>query len=180
MTPSASVLRWVHHAVVGENLCPFAKPSLPGLTVHESHLDGSALYDTLLQVSEQLLQQPLQTPHTALVVIPEGLDDFGDFLDVVAQAEAWIALWGLEGQIQLATFHPHYLFDGVPPDDVSHATNRAPFPVLHLIREADMSTAVDRHPDPGRIPERNIAHLRAMGWEGWNALARYWAPSSKS
>jgi hypothetical protein len=163
---------WVMRAVVGHNLCPFARAALPGLDliVGPSTLEG--VLHTVAAHALSLAERSLDTPATTLVVVPEGFEDFGDFLDLVYTAEQLLADAGLEGVIQIATFHPDYLFEGLAPDDLANHTNRAPWPTLHLLREHDVSEAVQRHPDPGAIPERNMRHLRAMGGAAVAALSR--------
>jgi len=112
---------------------------------------------------------------TTLVAITQGLEDFGLFLDVVTTAEEALQEAGAEGVLQIATFHPDYRFADAPPEAVSHFTNRAPFPVLHLLREADVTEAVDHHPDPGGIPAANIARLEGMGLSAVRELWRRWS-----
>jgi len=100
---------------------------------------------------------------TTLVVIPNGLDEFDDYLDALALADALLADLGFEGVLQIASFHPDYQFEGTDADDVSNWTNRAPFPIFHLLNESSVSHAVDNHPDPDSIPDKNMATLERLG-----------------
>jgi hypothetical protein len=111
---------------------------------------------------------------TTLLIHPHVLTDFLDYNDFLDAADAEIASAGLEGVIQVASFHPDYVFAGVAADDPSHATNRSPWPLLHLLREESIDRAVAAYPDPDAIVERNLDTLRRLGPEGWRALARGW------
>nr|WP_067289386.1 DUF1415 domain-containing protein [Marinobacterium profundum] len=161
--------RWVEVMVVGENLCPFAAAVLKReqLRFAVSPADSAeAVARDFLQELALIQQAPEEEIATTLMIVPAALDDFYDYLDALAQCEALIAKAGLEGVFQLASFHPRYRFGGVPADDISHWTNRSPYPMFHLLREGQMSRVLAHYPDPDAIPERNIAHLRALGPEG--------------
>jgi hypothetical protein len=103
-------------------------------------------------------------------VVPDCLDDFLDFNDVVARGERLVRKRRLEGVIQLASFHPQFQFAGTEPEDISNHTNRAPYPTLHLLREASIDKAVAAFPDAAAIYQANIETLRRLGHEGWAAL----------
>jgi len=107
---------------------------------------------------------------TTLVIFPNAYAAFDDFLDALATMQDLLEESGLEGVVQLASFHPHYRFEGADEDDAANLTNRAPYPTVHLLREAMMSRAVDGHPDPEGIPARNEAKLREMGAAAVEAL----------
>jgi len=100
---------------------------------------------------------------TTLLIAPAGMSDFGDYLDWLELAERLLEDLGYRGIYQLASFHPDYVFDGVEDDDPANATNRSPYPMLHLLREAELERALASHPDPEAIPERNVTLLRAAG-----------------
>ena len=171
MKAADAVRRWVERVVVGLDLCPFARPVLSRMRVVESHAEE--LETLLREVGDEIVrltETDVDTLPTTLVVVPHLLQDFEDYLDAAALVEAAIVQSGLEGTLQLATFHPRYRFGDGPPDDPAHWTNRAPFPVLHLLRESTVTDAVSRHPDPAGIPERNVAHLRALGVDALRAL----------
>ncbi|NVK41243.1 MAG: DUF1415 domain-containing protein [Oceanospirillaceae bacterium] len=162
----ALMRRWVEVMVVGENLCPFAAPDVRHERVRYAISDArepEALVPEFLEELALIQQTPESEIATTLLVVPHMLSDFDDYLDMLALCEELVEEVGLEGLFQLASFHPGYLFDGVAADDLGHWTNRAPFPVFHLIREGQMSRVLMHYPDPDAIPERNIAHLRALG-----------------
>ncbi|KEA62420.1 hypothetical protein ADIMK_3311 [Marinobacterium lacunae] len=172
---------WVEKMVVGLNLCPFAAPVVRAGTIRYqvsyARDEDNFLRDFLQQLSD-LVETPEAELSTTLLITPWLLADFEDFLDLVEDAEALIERAGVEDLFQIATFHPGYLFDGVDEDDISHWTNRAPYPALHLIRQDEMSRALASYRDPESIPERNIARLKEMGKAGLLAqfppLADYW------
>ena len=107
---------------------------------------------------------------TTLTVHPRVLADFLDYNDFLDTADALVASLGLEGDLQVASFHPRYRFAGTADDDIGNYTNRAPYPTLHLLREDSVSRAVEAFPDPDAIVERNIETLRALGIDGWRDL----------
>ncbi|MEH6446428.1 MAG: DUF1415 domain-containing protein [Oceanospirillaceae bacterium] len=158
--------QWVEKIVVGLNLCPFAKPVIKANGLRYA-LTQSVVRDELiaffLAELELISNANELTIATSLVIYPNALGDFYDYLDFVAQCEELLAQAGLNAEFQIASFHPDYQFAGVSEDDVSHWTNRSPFPMLHLIREAQMSRVLANHPNPDSIPERNIELLREMG-----------------
>lgn len=177
-TPALARTRaWVEHAVIGLGLCPFARaPQRQGRVRYAVSPTGQpqSLLDDLLEELRRLVATPAEELETTLLVIPRALADFDDFQDFVAAAESALEALGLEGVVQLASFHPDFRFEGTAADDVTNATNRSPFPTLHLLREESIERAVDAHGDPDRIVEANLATLRALGPEGWEALQKAW------
>lgn len=168
-----AVRRWVEEAVVGLDLCPFARPEVVNDRIRYVASDAHELEVLLLDVQAELDRLVNTSPEilsTTLVIVPHMLADFEAYLDVAAMLDDAIAESGLEGEIQIASFHPDYIFGGEPTNALSHYTNRAPYPVFHLLREADITRAVDRHPDIGRVPADNIARLEAMGRAAVHAL----------
>jgi hypothetical protein len=168
---------WVEHAVIGLGLCPFARaPQRQGRVRYAiSAADApQALLDELLEELGRLVTTPAEELETTLLVIPRMLADFDEFQDFTAAAESALQALGLEGVVQLASFHPDFRFEGTAADDVTNATNRSPFPTLHLLREESIERAVDAHGDPDRIVEANLATLRALGPGGWAALQKAW------
>ncbi|UTW10848.1 DUF1415 domain-containing protein [Marinobacterium rhizophilum] len=166
--------RWVEVMVVGENLCPFAASVLKRDQIRfavSQAQDGAGVARDFLAELALIQQTPEDDIATTLLIVPAALGDFYDYLDALAQCEELITDAGLEGVFQLASFHPNYRFGGVPPDDISHWTNRSPYPMFHLLREGQMSRVLAHYPDPDAIPERNIEHLRALGREG--LIARF-------
>lgn len=188
---SAHTRRWIADFVVAENLCPFAAPVLrpnplsepqdePLLRIAVCDQQAEAeLAQAVLNELDLLQRTPEQEVATSVLVFSSALTAFDDYLDFLGFAEELLAECGLEGVIQIASFHPDYVFDGVRADDPSHYSNRSPWPMLHFIREDQITRALQNHPDPNAIPERNIAHLRALGTPAISALlARIRSPQS--
>ena len=166
---------WLNSVVVGLNLCPFARPVITNETLRVEVIDGSdhdSLARSFLAELDCLQQSDESEIATTLLVVPTGLELFEDYLDFVDLANQLIEQVGLLGTLQLATFHPDYLFDGEPETAVSHFTNRSPHPMLHLLREEMVEAAVASHPDPDAIPNNNIARLEQLGREQVAALLR--------
>ena len=162
--------RWVERVVVGLDLCPFARPVLRSDGLRYAVDAGEDPDGVVDAVATELRRMMAQDIPTTLLIVPRMLGDFLDFNDAIDLAEACVDALGLRGVIQVATFHPHYRFGGVPEDDVSNYTNRSPYPMFHLLREADVSDAVARHPDTARIPDANIRRLEGLGLAAIRAL----------
>ena len=158
---------WVQEMVVGLGLCPFAAPVVSGKLLHYAeHAAAMDPLDFALHEAIALLQAAPTQRATTLVIYPSGQDDFETFLDLCAQLEGALSAAGADGVLQVATFHPNYVFAGADPDDPANGTNRSPYPTAHLLREADISNAVASHPDPGAIPARNMDLLRRLAANG--------------
>lgn len=171
--PIAQTRRWLERAVIGLNLCPFAKAVYVKQQVRfvlSEATTTEALLEELTAELTLLSQTDPQAVDTTLLVHPRVLTDFLDYNDFLDRADAAVAALGLEGEIQVASFHPQYQFAGTYPDEMGNYTNRAPFPTLHLLREASIDRAVAAFPDPDVIVERNIATLEELGVEGWKRL----------
>ncbi|UTA55065.1 DUF1415 domain-containing protein [Lysobacter soli] len=171
--PIAQTRRWLVRAVIGLNLCPFAKAVYVKQQVRfvlSEATTTEALLEELTAELSLLSQTDPQAVDTTLLVHPHVLTDFLDYNDFLDRADAAVAALGLEGEIQVASFHPQYQFAGTYPDEMGNYTNRAPFPTLHLLREASIDRAVAAFPDPDVIVERNIATLEELGVEGWKRL----------
>lgn len=169
----ADTRRWLERAVIGLNLCPFAKAvHVRGQVHYAAYLarDESGLIDAMLAEAEGLVATPASARDTTLLMAPNTLADFLDFNDFTARAERRLARAGFEGVLQLASFHPRFQFGGTGADDITNATNRAPYPTLHLLREDSVSRAVDAFPDAEAIFGHNIQTLEALGADGWAAL----------
>jgi hypothetical protein len=154
-------------------LCPFAKGVQAKGQVHyvASHADNATeLLDHFRQELQALHAADPALRDTTLLIAPHALADFLDFNDFVDQAERMLRKMRLDGDYQIASFHPRFQFADEPPDDLSHYTNRAPYPTLHLLREGSMDRAVASYPDAALIFEKNIQTLRALGAAGWQAL----------
>jgi len=160
---------WVETMVVGLNLCPFAAPVVKDeslrYAVSLAETEDALVADFLSEI-ERVQQAAEEDVATTLLIAPVMLQDFYDYLDMLALFEDLLLEAGLDGVLQLASFHPQYLFGGVDADDISHWTNRSPYPTFHIIREAQMSRALTHYKDPEEIPERNMRLLRKLGREG--------------
>ena len=171
--PIAATRRWLERAVIGLNLCPFAKAVYARQQVRFVLSDASTPEALLAQLGEELVllrDTPAGEIDTTLLVHPQVLQEFLDYNDFLDQADALVEALGLEGVLQVASFHPQYQFAGSAPDDVGNFTNRSPYPTLHLLREDSVTRAVEAFPDPEAIVERNIATLQQLGVEGWRKL----------
>ena len=164
---------WHEQAVIGLNLCPFAKAVHVRGQVHYvvSHAKESAtLLDQLDAELSDLSAMDPQVRDTTLLMVPWCLESFLDFNDVMHAAQRRLKRLGLVGVIQIAGFHPLFQFAGTMDDDVGNFTNRAPYPTLHLLREASVDRAVAAFPQAEVIFEHNIETLERLGRPGWDAL----------
>lgn len=169
----ADMRRWLERAVIGLNLCPFAKAVHVKGQIHYAVYESaeeSGLMDALLSEAKDLAALDAAQRDTTLLIAPNTLADFLDFNDFTARAERQLARAGCDGVFQLASFHPQFQFAGTDADDIGNATNRAPYPTLHLLREDSVDRAVEAFPDAEAIFERNIETLQALGPQGWAAL----------
>jgi len=169
----AATRKWLERAVIGLNLCPFAK------SVHVKKqvryvVSTAVNSDVLLADLEHELQylagvSPEETD-TTLLIHPHVLKRFGDFTDFLDLVDVAIRLQGLSGTLQVADFHPDYCFSDAEPDELGNLTNRSPYPTLHLLREASLDRAIRAFPEAATIYERNIETMERLGLEGWRAL----------
>ena len=164
---------WLEKAVIGLNLCPFAKAvyvkNQVRLVVSQArHADD--LLEELDRELVLLVATSAEQIDTTLLIHPTLFDDFLDFNDFLEVAEGVLDEHGLEGVIQLASFHPQFQFDGSQPDDIGNYSNRAPFAMLHLLREESVERAVAIYPEAETIFEKNVETLQKLGHEGWKAL----------
>ena len=165
--------QWLEKAVIGLNLCPFAKAphvkNLVRISVSQArHLDG--FLEDLDRELQLLGDTPADELETTLLVHPTLFPDFDTFNQMLDIADAAVVDNGLEGIIQIAPFHPDFQFEGTDSDDIGNYTNRSPYPTLHLIREDSIAKAAQAFPDASAIFERNIALHEKMGHEGWDKL----------
>jgi hypothetical protein len=170
---AATTRKWLERAVIGLNLCPFAKSvhvKKQVRTVVSEATDSDALLADLERELQYLAAVSPEETDTTLLVHPYVLTDFDDFTDFLDLVDVVVRTQGLAGKLQVANFHPDYCFADAEPDDLSNYTNRAPYPTLHLIREASIDRAVAACPDASEIYERNIATLARIGLAGWQAL----------
>jgi hypothetical protein len=166
-------LRWLERAVIGLNLCPFAKAVFVKNQVHcvvSAAQDLETLRDDLIAELKDLVAHAADQRDITLLVIQHLLKDFNDYNDFLNVADDCLLALDLEGEIQIASFHPQYQFAGTDENDITNFTNRSPYPTLHLIREASMDRAVAAFPEAEAIFEVNMATLEQLGLDGWQAL----------
>ena len=172
----ASTQRWLELAVIGLNLCPFAKAVHVKRQIRYAVTAATTADALLAELNHELAllaQAKAEEIDTTLLIHPRAMTDFIDFHFFLQEADAANAILGLEGTVQIASFHPAYEFAGSAPDDIANFTNRSPHPTLHLLREASVDRAVAAFPDAAAIYERNIETLHRLGHEGWRRL---WTP----
>ena len=169
----ATTKLWLERAVIGLNLCPFAKgvhtKNLIRYVVSEARTTEELLQD-LLNEYEILAESDATRIDTTLLIHPYVLTDFLDYNDFLELADTSLVEVDLDGELQVASMHPNYQFANTEPDDISNYTNRSPYPTLHLLREASIEQAVAAFPDASRIFDHNIETMRRLGHEGWNQL----------
>ena len=170
---SAQTRHWLQAAVIGLNLCPFAKAVYNKGLIRIEVSRARHLDDFLELLDRELLllrDTPAEELETTLVVEPNLFADFELFNEVLDITDQVLVEHGLDGIIQIAPFHPQFQFADTTADAISNYTNRSPYPTFHLIREASIDKAMQAFPDAATIYERNIALLEQMGIEGWQAL----------
>jgi hypothetical protein len=164
---------WLQRAVIGLNLCPFAKgvhgKGLVRYVVSDAQDDEGLLGD-LERELQVLLAAPPEEVDTTLLIHPFVLTAFADFVRFLDLVEVVLRTQRLQGVLQVASFHPDYVFADSEADDITNCTNRSPFPTLHLLREASLDRAVAAFPDAAAIYERNLQTLRELGHAGWREL----------
>jgi len=162
---------WVDTVVVGLNFCPFAKRELAKGSVRFTVCEATN-EEFLLQYLQQELQRLDNEPdlETTLLIHPYALGDFMRYNEFLEQANGLLAVLEREGVYQVASFHPHYQFAGTGPDDAENYTNRSPYPMLHLLREASLEVAIDHYPNVDDIPDRNIELTQKLGVQNMRAL----------
>jgi hypothetical protein len=169
-----TVRQWVETLVVGMNLCPFAKREM---------VNNRVRFATTTSITEEQLLIALRTElellntdtsvETTLLIHSRVLQDFFDYNRFLSYADSLLVEMGLEGIYQIASFHPDYQFDGTNPDDAENYTNRSPYPMLHLIREASLERVIADYPEIDQIPVRNIALMNGIGQDKLQALLRF-------
>lgn len=169
----AATRRWLERAVIGLRLCPFAAGPYSGGRVRmtvSAHTTSAGLLEELRGELEWLHAQDPNQWETTLLIHPFALADFHAYNDFLAEGDAALAELGLEGRLQIASFHPDYQFAGTRAQDIENCTNRSPYPMLHLLREDSIERALAGVPDPDEIYRRNIRTLLALGHAGWRRL----------
>lgn len=184
MTASADTVvddtrRWLERAVIGLNLCPFAKGVHVKGQVHYAVTPASGwndLLEALEREVDDLLAHDVAQRETTLLVMPQAFPDFIEFSGFLGEADRLIERRALEGVLQLASFHPRYQFAGTDTDEITNFTNRAPHPTLHLLREDSIARAVESFPEAEVIYEANMDTMRRLGHDGWARLMAKEAP----
>lgn len=169
----ADTRAWLEKAVIGLNLCPFAKSVHVNNRLRYVVSSATTPEELLKELAKELLLLRRSDPdeiETTLVIHPQVLQDFLDFNDFIGAADALVEDLELDGELQIASFHPQYQFDGTAPDDISNYSNRSPYPTLHILRESSIERAVDTMADTDAIYEANMATLEKLGLDGWKAL----------
>jgi hypothetical protein len=165
----------LERSVIGLNLCPFAESVYRGARVRfrvSEQRSASALLEDLRSELTELNEADPQSCETTLLIHPWVLTNFVEYNDFLEVCEATVVELGLEGELQVASFHPHYRFAGTQAEDIENYTNRSPYPMLHLLREASIERAIAAVPDTDAIYQRNIRTLRDLGHAGWQKLWR--------
>jgi hypothetical protein len=165
----------VEKSVIGLNLCPFAELPYRGDRVRfyvSEQRSAAGLLEDLRAELTTLAATDVKDCETTLLIHPFVLADFVEYNDFLEVCDAAVADLNLEGELQVASFHPRYQFAGSQPDDIENYTNRSPYPMLHILREASVERAVAAAGQPSEIYRRNIRTLRALGYAGWQRLWR--------
>jgi hypothetical protein len=171
--PVADTRRWLERAVIGLNLCPFAKAVYVKQQVRFVLSEATAPEILLADLRAELLHlqaTDAAVTDTTVLVHPHVLGDFFDYNDFLDVADALLVELGLDGELQIASFHPDYQFAGTAFDDPGNGTNRAPYPTLHLLRETSIDRAVAAYPDPDAIVARNLETMERLGLDGLKRL----------
>lgn len=169
----AATRRWLEKAVIGLNLCPFAKSVYVKEQVRyvvSSATTPEALLEQLMDELQHLSDTPAEQTDTTLLIHPFVLQDFEDYNEFLDVADAAVEDMQLDGELQVASFHPEYQFADTDANDIANYTNRAPYPILHLLREDSIDRAVEAFPEAEQIFEKNIDTMEKLGHDGWDKL----------
>jgi hypothetical protein len=169
--PIAVTQSWLKTIIIDYGICPFAQREFERGSIHycvTANTDIETALLTLVLECERLETEP--TIETTLLIFPDSFAAFDDYLDLLELAETLLYQRGYEGVYQLASFHPDYCFEGAKPDDAANYTNRSPYPMLHLLREASIEHALKHYPNPENIPQLNIELTRQLGLEKMKTL----------
>lgn len=169
----ADTQHWLEKAVIGLNLCPFAKSVHVNQRLRYVVSEADTPEALIKELAHELLFLRRSDPdeiETTLLIHPRVLQDFLDFNDFLGAADALLEDLELDGELQIASFHPDYQFEGTEPEDIGNYSNRSPYPTLHLLRESSIERAVESMADTDAIYEANMATLEKLGLEGWKAL----------
>lgn len=172
----AATAEWLKEAVIGLNLCPFAKGPWQKKQIRFRLTNAgqeSALLEVLREELLLLASRPIAEVETSLLIHPQILQDFYAYNEFLARADDLLIDLELDGVLQIASFHPQYQFADSQAEDIENYTNRSPFPCLHLLREESLDRAVQAFPDAADIYEKNIETMQKLGFAGWQALATW-------
>ncbi len=175
----AATRLWLEKAVIGLGLCPFAAKAYQQQQIRyrvSAQRSTTGLLDDLKRELRHLQGADPQDCETSLLIHPQVLGDFLDYNDFLDEADALLRALDLEGEVQIASFHPRYQFAGSAPDDIENYSNRSPYPMLHLLREASVTRAISTYPGVHDISSNNTNTLRDLGKAGWLKL---WAGGEK-
>jgi hypothetical protein len=156
---------WLEEVVIGLNLCPFAAKPARLNQIHLQVFNGKSdkdLLECLQQAMLELEEKPASIRETTVIIISQYLGEFGDYNQFLDLAEGLLEQEDWNGIIQLASFHPNYQFAGTKPDDSENLTNRAPYPLLHLIREDSIESVLEKYANPESIPTNNIDRMQSL------------------
>lgn len=174
MQPSNAIehtQQWLEAIVIGLNFCPFAKRELRKNAVRFILNESTDIQETLQQlIAECAFLDANSEFETTLLILPNGFEDFLHYLDLTELAEDLLAEQGYEGVYQVASFHPEYCFADADSEDAANYTNRSPYPMLHLLREASLDIAIDNYPDIDSIPDTNMQKARSLGAEFFQTM----------
>lgn len=168
-----ATVHWLEQAVIGLNLCPFAKSVHVKKQIHYHVYQAADASEWLEILRKELMDLAALEPEirdTSLLMAPNLFADFLDFNDFLHEVDKVVDDLKLQGTLQVASFHPHFQFAGTDDADITNYTNRAPYPTLHLIRESSIDRAVQAFPEAEMIFEKNMQTLQQLGIDGWQKL----------
>lgn len=170
-------INWIRNVVVGCNFCPFASRALQQQSIRYRIIGKGNLFRSLDALQEELsfLDQEKST-ETTLIIFSSQFQRFPDYLQLLKKSEQLLRQQGYQGVYQIASFHPQYVFEDALSDDPANYTNRSPYPMLHLLREASLSNALTHYPNPEQIPGRNMAYAREQGLAAMQLLLKNCEP----
>lgn len=161
--------RWINEVVIHHHFCPFASNVVKEKRINYLICNDIEQVNTVVEQACQQLQQQIEIS-TTLVIVPDAAIDFDYYLDLLDEVQYQVIQPKYEGTFQLASFHPLYCFADSQPNDAANYTNRSPYPMIHILREDELTQAITNHPDPHSIPERNIQVARSKGLAYMQAL----------
>lgn len=160
----ASVRYWISQTIIGYNFCPFARREFVKNTINYTVSSLNSIEPALYELVDELTYLDKNpATETTLIIFPQGFEAFDDYLDLLDYANQLIERMEYSGTYQIASFHPEYCFDGVESSDPANFTNRSPYPILHILREASLDKALENYDEPESIPDTNIQVAREKG-----------------